>query len=619
MSAELVQLEMLAQIDDLRDRVQTWAAQESPWVPVQRSQALLRRVLTRVETLRIRLETPLVVATFGGTGTGKSTLVNALVGAEVTASGRQRPTTKKPQIICHTETDARLLGLPLDECELVQRDAEILRDIVILDCPDPDTNETETAGSNLARLHALLPYCDVLIYCSTQQKYRSNRVVTELGQAAAGCRLVFVQTHADLDEDIRDDWRQQLRSHYEVPDVFFVDSVKALREQQSGQRPSGEMGRLIELLIRQLGASERVRVRRANVVDLLHAALTRSREQLQEGLDGVRLLEKALEVQREAMGRRMTTRLCEDLLANRNLWERRLLGAVTDTWGMSPFSSVLRVYNGLGALLTSMSLYRARTTAQMALLGVVHGARWIESKLQSQEAEDRLERVSAFGIEDNDLREAELVIEGHVHAAELSGTLGQGRSIRDLRREAAVVEKQFLVDVGQRLEEIIRDLSERNSRWWIRVLYEVTFVAFPLFLLYRIGRNFFYDSLVYERAFLSTDFYVPAIVFLALWGGVLVMLFAHRLRRGLNQRVVGLAEELVDLHLSQGLFPQVEGACQDAARRTGEIDRLAIAATKLRDDLAGSSRLGSQRLRPAAAETSGSALVSSSGLALARP
>ena len=55
-------------------------------------------------------------------------------------------------------------------------DAPILRDIVILDCPDPDTTESETPGSNLALLHKLLPHCDVLIYTSTQQKYRSARV-----------------------------------------------------------------------------------------------------------------------------------------------------------------------------------------------------------------------------------------------------------------------------------------------------------------------------------------------------------------------------------------------------------------------------------------------------------
>ncbi|MEZ6145018.1 MAG: hypothetical protein R3B91_06215 [Planctomycetaceae bacterium] len=114
-----------------------------------------------------------------------------------------------------------------------------------------------------------------LIYTSTQQKYRSARVVDELAEAATGCRLVFVQTHADLDEDIREDWREHLSGRYEVPDVFFVDSLRALEEQRQGHRPTGDMGRLLDFLSRQLASSERVTVRRANVVDLLDAGLER--------------------------------------------------------------------------------------------------------------------------------------------------------------------------------------------------------------------------------------------------------------------------------------------------------------------------------------------------------
>ncbi|MDB5389463.1 MAG: hypothetical protein JWM11_5109, partial [Planctomycetaceae bacterium] len=236
---ELLQLELLAQVDDLLGRLNSWLDVDPTWEPLQGCRALLRRVLSRVETLRIRLEAPLVVATFGGTGTGKSALINALVGRECTASGRQRPTTTKPILVAHPLTDLESLGVPLETFDITIVDAPVLRDIVVLDCPDPDTNEAETSGSNLERLRQLLPHCDVLLYTSTQQKYRSARVVQELSQAAAGCRLIFVQTHADLDEDIREDWRRQLADHYDVPDVFFVDSLRALREQAAGHRPSG--------------------------------------------------------------------------------------------------------------------------------------------------------------------------------------------------------------------------------------------------------------------------------------------------------------------------------------------------------------------------------------------
>ena len=236
---ELEQLKMLAEVDELIDRLNAFSEADGEWAPANNCRALLRRLLGRVRTLRVRLESPLVVATFGGTGTGKSTLVNALVGHEVSRSGRQRPTTTQPILIVHPETELEPLNLPLDAFEIKQVDNTMLRDIVIIDCPDPDTSESEAAGSNTAILREMLPHCDVLLYVSTQQKYQSARVIDELADAAAGCRLVFVQTHADVDSDIRDDWRERLKGKYEVPDMFFVDSLRAMKEQQAGQRPSG--------------------------------------------------------------------------------------------------------------------------------------------------------------------------------------------------------------------------------------------------------------------------------------------------------------------------------------------------------------------------------------------
>src|SRR5579872_2428339 len=167
---ELAQLEALSQVDEIVERLTRWTAEETPWEPLRSCRALLKRVLSRVESLRIRLETPLVVATFGGTGTGKSSLVNAIIGRECTQTGRQRPTTTRAQLLAHPETEVAGLGFSTEEFDVVRVDAPILRDIVLIDCPDPDTSESDSTGSNLQKLHQLLPHCDVLIYTSTQQK-----------------------------------------------------------------------------------------------------------------------------------------------------------------------------------------------------------------------------------------------------------------------------------------------------------------------------------------------------------------------------------------------------------------------------------------------------------------
>lgn len=593
---QLVHFELLARMDDLVSRANDWNRHPAVWRPQRAAQGLLQRVLERIHSLKIRLEAPIVCATFGGTGTGKSSLVNALVGEDVTRAGRERPTTRRPVLIAHPKTSLPALGLPLDDFEIVLRDADLLRDLVILDCPDPDTSEAETAGSNLERLHALLPYCDVLIYISTQQKYRSARVAEELGQAAAGCRIVFVQTHADLDEDIREDWRRQLRAHYEIPDVFFVDSVRGLREQRSGQRPSGDLARLQDLLTSQLAASERVRIRRANVVDLLAGALDRCEHLLSEHTPELASLEKALVTEQQSLSSRLANRLQSELLDSRHLWERRLIAAVAEAWGTSPFSALLRIYQGLGSLVTSVTLFRARSAAQMALIGAVQGGRWWLGRRDDRAAEDKLQ--SAFCIDDAHLREAELVVQGHLRSAEIER--GESKhSLAELRGRAVDVEQEFLGDAGRRVDGIINRLAERNSKWSVRAGYEICWGAYLAFILYRVGKNFFYDSWLADAPLLASEFYIPAALFLVLWAGLLIMSFTRRLRRGLEQEVYTLAGDLVQTQLASGLFPDVESACRSARTAIDELRSLKGMTQGLQTGVTGElSRLGAVRAAP---------------------
>ncbi|HUQ71136.1 MAG TPA: GTPase, partial [Planctomycetaceae bacterium] len=403
-SADLTHLELLTQIDDVVGRLSAWAHRPSPWEPLQQSRSLLNRLLERVDPVRMRIDAPLVVATFGGTGVGKSSLTNALVGDEVTQVGRQRPTTLQPTLIAHTDTNLDDFGLPLDDLRVLRRDSAMLRDWLLVDCPDPDTTETETTESNLARLHRILPCCDVLLYVSTQQKYRSARVSTELAQAAEGCKLIFVQTHADQDDDIRADWRSQLEPAYQVAEMFFVDSRAALAEQQQGLRPTGEVGRLLDLLLKELSAAQRVRIRRGNLFGLLYAALERMLSDLDRHTPAVQSMMAAIDKQRDALTQRLADRLRDELLVSRGAWERRLMAEVSQLWGLSPFALVLRAYHSQAGLLASWTLMRARSTAQFALWGAVHGARWISSRQEDSSGQQQLARAALSQISDSDLR-----------------------------------------------------------------------------------------------------------------------------------------------------------------------------------------------------------------------
>ena len=592
LNSEVRQLEFLASIDDLRTRVSDWTNAETGWEPANRCRSLLKRILSRVETLRIRMEAPLVVATFGGTGVGKSSLVNALIGQELTRVGRERPTTTRPVAIAHADAGIEDLGLPLEEVDVVRHSSDLLRDVIILDCPDPDTSEGDTPGSNLDRLRTLLPYCDVLLHVSTQQKYRSARVVQELGTAARGCRILFVQTHADLDEDIREDWRATLSEEYEVPDIFFVDSPRALEEQRRGEVPSGEMGRLIELLRNKLGASDRVRIRRANVLDLLEAGLGRCVEIMHAHDEPLLELKNAMVAQRDQLSQRMAQRLETELLASHRLWERRLLAAVIDHWGMSPFSLLLRAYHGLGSILASSAFFRVRSSAQLAILGAMQGARWLEDKRKEQAAESTLHRLSHFGLDDSLLREAEIVIDGHVSAAGMSRAAKKDHSIDQLRKQAVAVEDHFVEDAGERIEEVIADLSRRNSRWYVRWIYELLFLIFVGFVLYRVGRNFFVDSFMYDLPLLPSDFYLAAGLFFLLWSAALIMFFTRRLQRGLSSRIRKMSSTMVEHRMERGLFPHIEDEVRKAERQRDELQALLVETTEMRHEFASTDVFG---------------------------
>ncbi|QDT45999.1 hypothetical protein Pan258_00160 [Symmachiella dynata] len=589
---ELAQLEMLAQVDELVAKLNEWVEPEIGWEPLRQSQALVRRLLRRIEGLRVRLESPLVVATFGGTGTGKSALVNALVGREISPSARQRPTTIRPMLLVHSQTDVEMLGLPLDKLDVVQCDTPVLRDIAVIDCPDPDTSEAANAGSNLEQLHQLLPHCDVLIYTSTQQKYRSARVVDELGQAATGCRLLFVQTHADVDEDIRNDWISQLDGRYEVPDVFFVDSLRALREQQAGQRPSGDFGRLQDLLTTQLAASQRTLIRRANLVDLVQSALDHCRTNIVAHQPQLQELEEILQEQRHKLIGKMSDQLCDELLSSRNLWERRLISSVTQNWGMSPFSSVLRLYNGLGNFIASFTLFRARSSAQVALIGAAQGVRWLAEKRSEHRAESRLERLSTFGLDDSALRESQVVINGYVQSAKLDPELAQPGNLDSLRNEAARLEDQFLGDATTRVDQLIDRLADKHSGFFVRWWYELLLMSMVGYILFWPARNFFYDMPVNDAPPKSMDYYVTAAIFLVLWSGTLVMLFTRRLRKGLNREITELAQSLAQSKIATGLFPDLESTCAAIETHTERLEVLSSTTKSLRRHIATPAGLG---------------------------
>ena len=130
------------------------------------------RALSRRAGQRLRLSGGhTVVALAGATGSGKSSLFNALAGAEVSAPGVRRPTTGVAHAVVWDPAGA---GPLLDWLEIPRRHAldlppgqDDLRGLVLLDLPDHDSTEV----AHRLEVDRLVALVDVLVWVLDPQKY----------------------------------------------------------------------------------------------------------------------------------------------------------------------------------------------------------------------------------------------------------------------------------------------------------------------------------------------------------------------------------------------------------------------------------------------------------------
>lgn len=145
----------------------------------------VRRQLDDYVLPRLRdIDAPVLAVVGGSTGAGKSTLVNSVVGAEVTVPGVLRPTTRSPVLIHHPgaarwfEDDrvlgslARVRGVPgqavegAHQLQLVASDA-VPEDLALLDAPDIDS----VLDRNREIAQHLLDAADLWVFVTTAARY----------------------------------------------------------------------------------------------------------------------------------------------------------------------------------------------------------------------------------------------------------------------------------------------------------------------------------------------------------------------------------------------------------------------------------------------------------------
>ena len=138
-----------------------------------------------------------VMALAGGTGVGKSSILNALARAEVSEVRALRPTTDRPLAWVaqgkRSEVEDLLEWLKVDQ--IVSHDDRTLEDVAVLDLPDVDSVRRQ----HRALVDLLLPRIDAVTWIVDPEKYDDARVHEYWRSLAAHAdRLRFVLNKADL-------------------------------------------------------------------------------------------------------------------------------------------------------------------------------------------------------------------------------------------------------------------------------------------------------------------------------------------------------------------------------------------------------------------------------------
>jgi len=132
------------------------------------------------------------------------------------------------------------------------------------------------------------------------------------------------------------------------------------------------------------------------------------------------------------------------------------------------------------------------------------------------------------------------------------------------------------------LESLITRLARRRAGWLTRGLYELLWIVPLGWLLFRLGKNFFYESYLRPQSLLGLDFYVQCLFWLLLWSVVLIWLLSRRLRRGLARELDRLADQWRESPLGAGLFARAEHRCRAIRRFRAQLDELGAEVKRLR-------------------------------------
>lgn len=252
------------------------------------------------------LEAPLLAVVGGSTGSGKSTLVNALVGENISRAGALRPTTRQP-VLVHNPSDAQwfegdriLPSLPrvhmsASSPEARERGAgfgtalhlveseRVPQGIALLDAPDIDSVSRE----NRELAGQLLRAADLWIFVTTAHRYADAVPWLALAQAAEReVTVVVIMNRIPHKDGVAEDLTSHLGAMLAERGVM-TERLLAIHEQELGEGEILETDEVRELSA-WLGALARDKEARSAIARrTLRGALVATAQSLDELAEAV--------------------------------------------------------------------------------------------------------------------------------------------------------------------------------------------------------------------------------------------------------------------------------------------------------------------------------------------